>query len=256
MTSSSHHDNINKQFGEQASLYLSSKVHAQGPDLQKLGECLSTLPNARVLDMGCGGGHASFAAAAQVAEVVAYDLSAQMLSVVAQAAKEKGIKNISTEQGYAEHLPFTDGEFDVVISRYSAHHWHDVGKAMREVKRVLKPGGKVIFMDVSAAGHPVLDIYLQTVEALRDTSHVRDYAPGEWLQMFTEAGLRINAVSQDRLVLEFGSWIARMRTPDALVQGIRAYQQTVSDEVRRYFDVQPDGSFTTDTIFIEATKTA
>lgn len=102
--------------------------------------------------MGCGAGHASFAAAHQVKQVVAYDLSAQMLDVVAQAAKEKGLDNIATRQGYAESLPFEDGSFDVVISRYSAHHWHDVGRALREVNRVLKPGGVVIVMDVMSPG--------------------------------------------------------------------------------------------------------
>ncbi|WP_435889727.1 class I SAM-dependent methyltransferase [Escherichia coli] len=44
-------------------------------------------------------------------------------------------------QGYAESLPFADNAFDIVISRYSAHHWHDVGAALREVNRILKPGG-------------------------------------------------------------------------------------------------------------------
>jgi ubiquinone/menaquinone biosynthesis C-methylase UbiE len=57
-----------------------------------------------------------------------------------------------TQQGYAETLPFADASFDVVISRYSAHHWHDVGQALREVKRVLKPGGVMIIMDVMSPG--------------------------------------------------------------------------------------------------------
>ncbi|WP_016683933.1 class I SAM-dependent methyltransferase, partial [Yersinia pestis] len=67
------------------------------------------------------------------------------------------LTNIEIQQGLAESLPFADQSFDIVISRYSAHHWHDVGKALREVKRVLRPGGKVIFMDVVSPGHPVLD---------------------------------------------------------------------------------------------------
>lgn len=125
---------------------------------------------------------------------------------------------------------------------------------MREVKRVLKPGGKVIFMDVSAPGNAVLDIWLQTVEALRDTSHVRDYAPGEWLTMFTEAGLAITAVSHDRLELEFSSWTERMRTPPLMIEAIRAYQQSASEDVQRYYALKPDGSFSTDTLFIEAVK--
>ena len=209
---------------------------------------------AKVLDMGCGAGHASFTAAGQVAEVTAYDLSSQMLEVVATAAKEKGFSNIVTQQGYAETLPFADASFDVVISRYSAHHWHDVGQALREVKRVLKPGGVIIVMDVMSPGHPVRDVWLQTVEALRDTSHVRNYSSGEWLTLATEAGLVVNQLLTDRLPLEFSSWVARMRTPEPLEEAIRLYQQSASAEVKAYFELQEDGSFTSDTILFEAHK--
>ena len=254
MTTRSHHDNVEKQFGSQASAYLTSAVHASGRDLQRLAERLADFPQATLLDMGCGAGHASFTAAGQVAQVTAYDLSSQMLEVVAQAAKDKGFTNIVTQQGYAEMLPFADASFDVVISRYSAHHWHDVGQALREVKRVLKPGGVMIIMDVMSPGHPVRDVWLQTVEALRDTSHVRNYSSGEWLALANDAGLAINHLLTDRLPLEFSSWVARMRTPEALAEAIRLYQQSASAEVKAYFELQQDGSFTSDTIMFEAHK--
>ena len=106
MTTRSHHDNVEKQFGSQASAYLSSAVHASGRDLQRLAERLADFPQAHVLDMGCGAGHASFAAAGQVAQVTAYDLSSQMLEVVAQAARDKGFANIATQQGYAASSPY------------------------------------------------------------------------------------------------------------------------------------------------------
>ena len=149
-------------------------------------------------------------------------------------------------------MPFDDQSFDIVISRYSAHHWHDVGQALREVKRVLRPGGKVIFMDVVSPGHPVLDIYLQTVEVLRDTSHVRNYSPGEWLARVTDAGLVINEVTTDRLYLEFSSWIARMRTPQYFAIAIRELQKSASDSVIKHYEIQPDGSFTSDIMMIVA----
>ena len=249
-----HHDNVDKQFGEQAGAYLTSAVHASGQDLQRLAERLSGAPNAKLLDMGCGAGHASFTAARYVKEVVAYDLSDKMLAVVREAAAERGYHHLHTQQGYAENLPFKDEEFDIVISRYSAHHWHDVGRALREVCRVLRPGGKAIFMDISAPGRPVMDIWLQTVEALRDTSHVQDYSPGQWMTMMTESGLAIQGLFQGRLELEFSSWVERMRTPDVMVQAIRAYQLSAPDDVQRYYALQSDGSFSTDTIFIEAQR--
>ncbi|WP_300003738.1 class I SAM-dependent methyltransferase [uncultured Cedecea sp.] len=254
MAIQSHHDKVNQQFSSQANAYLSSSVHASGRDLERLSARLGDFQNAAVLDMGCGAGHASFIAAAKVKNVVAYDLSSQMLALVAETAQTRGITNLTTSLGYAEALPFDEETFDVVISRYSAHHWHDVGQALREVKRVLKPGGTVIFMDVLSPGYPVLDIWLQTIEALRDTSHVRNYASGEWLRLFNDAGLMIRHVNCDKLNLEFTSWIARMRTPIVLADAIRAYQKSASDEVKRYYDLQRDGSFTSDTIMLEASK--
>lgn len=254
MTTQSHHDNVEKQFGSQANAYLTSAVHASGNDLLRLGERLAAFPQAHVLDLGCGAGHASFVAAQQVANVTAYDLSSQMLEVVSQAARDKELNNITTQQGYAESLPFADESFDIVISRYSAHHWHDVGLALREIKRVLKPGGIFIIMDIMSPGHPVRDVWLQTVEALRDTSHVRNYSSGEWFSMMTDAGLISRSFITDRLPLEFTSWIARMRTPEALSHAIRLYQDSASADVRAYFEVQEDGSFTSDTILAEAQK--
>lgn len=251
--SKTHSHLVEKQFGEQAAAYLSSTVHSQGRDLERLDQLLASHAGARVLDLGCGAGHASFTAAKRVADVVAYDLSEQMLDVVRKAAAEKELNNISTQCGVAESLAaFDSASFDIVISRYSAHHWRDVGLALREVKRVLKPGGKVILMDVVSPGHPLLDIYLQTVEVLRDTSHVRDYSPAEWLRFIHDAGLVVTNVIADKLFLDFSSWVARMRTPETFIEAIRMYQSGVSQDVLRHFDIQPNGSFTSDMMMFVA----
>ncbi len=141
----------------------------------------------------------------------------------------------------------------MVISRYSAHHWHDVGQALREVYRI-KTRRRADYHGCHVAGHPVRDIWLQTVEALRDTSHVRNYSSGEWLTMVNNAMLVTNTVITDRLSLEFRSWVTRMRTPAPLVEAIRLYQASAPVEVKRYFELQDDGSFSSDTIMLEAHK--
>ena len=160
----------------------------------------------------------------------------------------------STVHGYAEHQPFDDNYFDIVVSRYSAHHWQDVGKSLRELHRITKPNGKLIIMDVVSPGQPVLDIWLQTIEALRDTSHVRDYTPGEWLTFLSEAGFTIDKIQRHRLPLNFDSWIKRMRTPNNLVDAIRTYQISASQDTKSYFELQSDGSFTSDMMIIETQK--
>lgn len=246
-----HHALTKQQFGDQAQAYLTSQVHTQGNDLLRLAQWLNDDTDALVLDLGCGAGHASFVAAAASREVVAYDLSEKMLDVVRVAASERQLANISTAHGAAEELPFDENAFDVVISRYSAHHWHDVPQALREVKRVLKPGGKFILMDITTPGRPVLDIFLQTIEVLRDPSHVRNYSPAEWLQMAQQSGMSVQKLLTDRLALEYNSWVERMKTPELLRSAIRYLQNTSSHEVKQHFALCEDGSFTADTIMLQ-----
>ena len=250
---SNHHEALVKsQFSGQAAAYLQSNVHAQGADLRRLAEWLSDDAQAHLLDVGCGAGHASFTAAPLVAEVAAYDLSEGMLAVVEQEAINRQLMNITCSQGPAEVLPFADNSFDIVISRYSAHHWHDIQAALMEIRRVLKPGGRFIMMDIASPGKPMLDIWLQTIEMLRDPSHIRNYSQGEWLAMVNGRGMMIDKLVGDTLHLEFSSWVARMKTPENIVGAIRYLQDKVSDEVRTHFAIADDGSFVSDTIMFQA----
>ncbi|SDI04831.1 Methyltransferase domain-containing protein [Paraburkholderia steynii] len=247
-----HHDQVADAFGSTAASYLTSQVHATGADLQTLAAAVAATPGAAVLDMGCGAGHASFAVAASAGSVVAYDIAPQMLATVASAAVERGLSNIRTQQGAAEKLPFDDASFDWVVSRMSAHHWHDVPLALAEVRRVLKPGGRVMFIDIAGSEHPLLDTHLQAVEVLRDGSHIRDYRADEWVAFFADAGFEAVVRERWRLDIEFDSWVARMRTPEARVVAIRSLWASAPDEVREYFDVQSDGSFKLDALMVEA----
>jgi ubiquinone/menaquinone biosynthesis C-methylase UbiE len=245
---------VDAQFGSQASAYLTSAVHSQGPDLDALAALVAGKSEARVLDLGCGGGHVGFAVAKHVREVVAYDLSADMLAVVGKAARERGLANLSTQQGVAEKLIFADASFDYVFSRYSAHHWRDLDLGVREAARVLKPGGIAAFVDTVAPGQPLLDTFLQTVELLRDPSHVRDYSRAEWLTMLGRAGLNAGRASEHRVRLEMTSWLARMRTPAVQAEAIRALEAAMSASVTRHFAIEADGSFTIDVLTVVATK--
>ncbi|HEY1997649.1 class I SAM-dependent methyltransferase [Paraburkholderia sp.] len=247
-----HHDQVADAFGSTAAAYLTSHVHATGADLQTLAASVAATPGAAVLDMGCGAGHASFAVAPHAQTVVAYDIAPQMLATVAAAAQERGFDNIRTQQGAAEKLPFADASFDWVVSRMSAHHWHDVPDALAEVRRVLKPGGRVLFIDIAGIDHPLLDTHIQAIEVLRDASHIRDYRADEWLALFAAAGFKATIRERWRLPIEFASWVARMRTPEPRVVAIRSLWTGAPDEVRQYFEVQEDGSFKLDALMIEA----
>ena len=253
MKTRDHRAQVSEQFGPRAAAYVESAVHAQGADLRQLAELAQALPaTAKALDLGCGGGHAAFHIAPHVGQVVAYDMSVEMLNAVARTAADKGLGNIVTRQGVAETLPFPNASFDLVVSRFSAHHWNDLGAGLREARRVLKDGGQAVFIDAVAAPSPLCDTHFQAIELLRDTSHVRDYSPAEWLDALGKAGFTAGITMPRRLRLEFQSWITRMRTPDLLVGAIRALQAAMPREVTDYLELEPDGSFTIDTLTIEA----
>lgn len=247
-----HQQQVADAFGSTAAAYLTSPSHASGADLAALAAAVASTPEAAVLDLGCGAGHVSFAVAPHARSVTAYDLAAPMLATVAAAARERGLANIGTKQGAAEKLPFADASFDWVLSRFSAHHWHDVPRALAEVRRVLKRCGRVIFVDVAGADHPLLDTHVQTVELLRDGSHIRDYRADEWLAMFAGAGFEARVRERWRLPMQFDQWVARMRTPEVRAAAIRALWAAAPDEVREYFAVQGDGSFDLDVVMVEA----
>lgn len=248
-----HNQLINEQFGSQAQMYLASSVHAFGQEFDEVKRLVQQFYSPKVLDLGSGAGHVSFYSAPFAQQVTAYDLSDDMLKVVAESAKQKNLPNIKTVKGIAESLPFDDNQFDVVISRFSAHHWQDVPLALREMRRVCKPNGKVMMIDIMAPASPLFDTFLQTIEMLRDTSHVRDYSNSEWQQMFGQAGLNVSQTQTHKLKLEFDSWITRMRTPQIYIAAIRELQQNSGQEVKSYYDIQSDGSFTTDVMTLIAT---
>ena len=251
MSARTHENLVADQFGPRAAAYVESAVHAQGKDLLRLAEIVRGHGEARALDMGCGGGHVSFNVAPHVAEVVAYDLSEDMLRAVDLEASKRGLANLRTRQGSVESVPFTDGEFDFVFSRYSAHHWRDLAGALKEARRVLRPGGLAAFIDVVAPADPLLDTFLQTVELLRDPSHVRDYILSEWTRALGAAGFRLEKSAAHRIRLDFASWIARIGTPEAHATAIRSLQRRMSKDVGDYFAIEADGSFAVDVVTME-----
>ena len=108
MNPETHQAIVSSQFSPQARSYLTSAVHAGGEDLDLMARLVGKRPGAFALDMGCGGGHATFRLAPLVEKVVAYDLSEAMLAVVAEEAEHRGLSNVVAKQGAAEtsDLPF------------------------------------------------------------------------------------------------------------------------------------------------------
>ena len=250
--SDTQHAYVAEHYGPRASDYVSSAVHSGGPDLDRIAAVLREARPGRVLDLGCGGGHVSYAAAPFAGEVVACDLTPGMLDEVGRTARERGFANVSTQQAAAEHLPFADASFDAVLCRFTIHHWHDRQAGLREARRVVKSGGFGIFIDTVAPAHPLLDTHLQTLELLRDASHVRNATAAELLGALAGAGWTTTGIAPRKMRMEFASWTARTRTPAVCTAALTHLQGHASAPVRDHFAIGSDGSFDLDSLLIEA----
>lgn len=234
---------VQQQFGQVAVNYATSTVHASGEDLTRMVQLAELTGDEQILDAGCGAGHTALAFAPHVSHVVAYDLTASMLDQVERLAAERRISNLTTELGDVEYLPFEDTSFDRVVSRYSAHHWPHPAKALEEFNRVLKPGGQFILSDIVAAEEATLDTFLQTIELLRDPSHVRDHSITQWQRMFAEAGFTAEVLFTWDLPLDFDAWVTRMATPAANVAILKSLFDGAPSEVRDAMDLQSNYRF-------------
>lgn len=232
---------VQQQFGRVAANYLTSAVHAQGEDLPVMVEAANLRGHERVLDAGCGAGHTAVRFAPHAAEVVALDFTPSMLRQVERLAAQRGLTNISTRPGDVESLPFADATFDRVVSRYSAHHWARPEQALREFRRVLRPGGQFILSDVIGFDDPVCDTYLNAIEILRDLSHVRDYTLAEWSRFHAAAGYSLEMIFTYRIYLEFDEWTERMATTAVNRAAIRALYEAAPAEVKEALRIDGKG---------------
>lgn len=119
--------------------------------LQKLVKALGSKPDApfeRALEIGCGTGYFSLNLMQEglISELVATDVSTGMLESLSATADTLGLGDrVETLQADAEELPFEDESFDLVLGHAVLHHIPDLAKAFSEFKRVLRPGGAIVF---------------------------------------------------------------------------------------------------------------
>ena len=106
------------------------------------------LPPVDVVDIACGEGYLSVEAARWAKRVVGIDRSAEVLDRARALAKRRGVSNITWKKGEIDKLPLDDASADIALLSQALHHAADPGAAAAEAARVLRPGGRVLVLDL------------------------------------------------------------------------------------------------------------
>src|SRR5664279_4668106 len=199
------HDNrVRDEFTRQAETFSASSAITDAALSQRFVDALGEAARGSVLDVACGPGILSAAIAKTARDVVAFDLTPQMLKKAAQRCTGAGLDNVSFREGTANELPFADAAFDAVVTRLSVHHFDRPARVMSEIFRVLRPGGSFVIADVISSEVPA-DAELQNaIEILRDPSHVR-MLPGS--ELVEQAGFAIESQTMWDKPREFEEWM-------------------------------------------------
>lgn len=109
-------------------------------------ELLGDVAGARVLDCGCGAGELAIEISRRGGTVVGFDLSPESVRLMGARAERLGVPAPGGLVSLMETVPFSDGAFDVVVGKSILHHV-DVTASLAEMRRVLKPGGRILFIE-------------------------------------------------------------------------------------------------------------
>lgn len=250
---------VQDYFSRTAESYVASFSHRGGDDLKHLIELGEWQPTQHALDVATGGGHTALAVAPHVAQVTVTDLTPRMLEQARAFLIEQGVTNAEFQVADAEQLPFADATFDRVTCRIAPHHFPNMAQAVKEVARVLKPGGLFLLIDCMAPSDPELDTFDNTVEKWRDASHGRSCTAEEWQTFFTEAGLDIEQREFFRKTLEYDDWTKRSQLPIPEKERLEQFILNSNTRIQQHFAIKqrPDGhleSFTNDFILLKGRK--
>jgi ubiquinone/menaquinone biosynthesis C-methylase UbiE len=195
MTDAGHQERILDQFTRQATPFSTANTITDANALRMIVEAAAPGPGDTVLDVACGGGIIVCAFAPEVKHATGIDMTPAMLDRARALAAEKGVANVSWDQGDVGSLPYADGTFDIVVTRFSMHHFLDPFSVLRETLRVCAPGGRVVVVDMYASDEPAKAAEWNRLEKLRDPSHVRCLTLPELKGLFGTAGLGEPAAS-------------------------------------------------------------
>jgi ubiquinone/menaquinone biosynthesis C-methylase UbiE len=227
-----HLQQTKQEFTRQAAGFAASAATTDSRLTQRLIEAAGASATQLALDVACGPGIVTAALAGNVREVVAFDLTPEMLARAHERCAKAGLRNVTFKEGSATDLPFPDDHFDIVVTRLSIHHFQEPRRVLNEMRRVMKNDGTLVVADVVSSEITEKSALQNVIEVLRDPSHVRMHSASQLASLICDAGLTIqkeDTWDQPREFEEWGSLVAFPERIDPLRTIVRSLASVGED---------------------------
>jgi len=223
-----HNDRIVEQFTRWARPFSELPVHAEAEGMARTLAAAGIGLDMKVLDVACGPGIVACAAAQRAAHVTGIDVTPAMIAQARERQESLRLSNLDWRVGDAMKLPFAEGAFDVVLTRYSFHHMPNPLPVLREMKRVCRRGGRVVVIDATPT--PETQAAYDRMETLRDPSHASALTLDQLRAVGREAGLKEGLVDGYHLTAQL-STVADGKDMPALLQMFEADIDSGEDRI-------------------------
>lgn len=217
------HDSlIIKEFTKQAKDFANEKLSMNNQNyIHWIVQSLNLNKQMIVLDVAAGTGILSRAIAPYVERVISFDLSNEMIKEGEIQNNLHDIHNIQYIQGHVEQLPFEEGTFDLVISRFAYHHFVHPDRVLTEMNRVCKLQSDVAVIDMISQEDDLLFEQFNHYERLRDPSHTYALKKSQFDDLFIHKGFDIHTEDILQVPIYVNTWMELTKTEEKIANDIR-----------------------------------
>jgi ubiquinone/menaquinone biosynthesis C-methylase UbiE len=211
-----HLQRIKQEFTRQAAGFATSAALTERAPIQRIIDATGADATKLALDLACGPGIVTAELAAVAREVVAFDLTPEMLAKARERCRKADLDNVIFKEGSATKLPFPEHHFDIVVTRAAVHHFQEPRRILGEAMRVMKKGGVLVVADVVSAELAEKSALQNAIEILRDPSHVRMPPASELASLVRDAGLEIEKQETWDQPRAFEEWAGIVADPERI----------------------------------------
>ncbi len=222
-------DQVHESFAQQSETFDVTKMNSYRREhMAHVIEILSPLEKDSILEVAAGTCACGRALAERASVVTCLDTTPEMLEVGIVEAGKSELDNMVFVIGDAAALPFLEASFDLTFCRLALHHIPEYETPFAEMARVLRPGGRLVLIDLAAPEESLRKVR-DEIELTRDPSHAKILSREEMLDLFEKEGLTVTTCEQADLPVSLEDWLDVTKNSPEVANEIRQKMQAEID---------------------------